>query len=62
MLSDLRKDLSDHDIVLFSGSDQGLTEEAPGAYKDIETVIDVVSGAGISSKVVKLTPVGVIKG
>ncbi len=59
---EVRKDLSDHDIVLFSGSDQGLTEEAPEAYKDIETVIDVVSGAGISSKVVKLTPVGVIKG
>ncbi len=60
--NEVRKDLSDHDIVLFSGSDQGLTEEAPEAYKDIDTVIDVVSGAGLSSKVVKLTPIGVIKG
>ena len=58
----VRKALSDVGIVLFSGSDEGLTEEAPEAYKDIDTVIDVVSGAGLSSKVVKLTPIGVIKG
>jgi tRNA-splicing ligase RtcB len=58
----IRKGLSDMGIVLLSGSDEGLTEEAPNAYKDIDTVIDVVSGAGLSSKVAKLTPLGVVKG
>lgn len=58
----VKRDLSESDIVLFSSSDSGLTEEIPEAYKDIETVIDVVSGAGLSSRVVKLTPIGVIKG
>ncbi|MGE4577324.1 MAG: RtcB family protein, partial [Candidatus Methanomethylophilaceae archaeon] len=58
----IRKDLADRDIVLLSGSDEGLTEEAPDAYKDIDTVIEVVCGAGISSKVAKLSPIGVVKG
>ncbi len=58
----VKRGMSESDIVLFSSSDRGLTEEIPEAYKDIETVIDVVSGAGLSSRVVKLTPIGVIKG
>ncbi|UCH72589.1 MAG: RtcB family protein [Thermoplasmatales archaeon] len=37
-------------------------EEAPDAYKDIKNVVDIAHGAGISKKVVKLTPLGVIKG
>ncbi|MDD5331856.1 MAG: RtcB family protein [Candidatus Nanoarchaeia archaeon] len=39
-----------------------LAEEAPEAYKDIEEVIGSVHGAGISTKVVKVVPVGIIKG
>ncbi len=60
--ANIRKSLVDMDIVLLSGSDEGLTEEAPDAYKDIDMVIDVVCGAGISSKVAKLSPIGVVKG
>ena len=37
-------------------------EEAPGAYKNIQKVVDVVNGAGISRKVVKFRPLGVVKG
>ena len=39
-----------------------LAEEAPKAYKDVDEVIESVHGAGISLKVAKLVPVGVIKG
>ena len=40
----------------------GLAEEAPQAYKDVDEVIRVVSGAGIARKVARLTPLAVIKG
>jgi len=39
-----------------------LLEEAPDAYKDIDRVVSVVEKAGISSRVARLTPLGVIKG
>ena len=37
-------------------------EEMPDAYKDVSQVVEVVHGAGISKKVAKLRPMGVIKG
>jgi tRNA-splicing ligase RtcB len=40
----------------------GLAEEAPQAYKDVDEVIETVSGAGIARKVARLVPVAVIKG
>ncbi len=40
----------------------GLAEEAPTAYKDVDAVVDTVSGAGIAKKVARLVPVAVIKG
>ena len=39
-----------------------LAEEMSDAYKDINEVVDVVHGAGISRKVARLRPLGVIKG
>jgi tRNA-splicing ligase RtcB len=39
-----------------------VAEEMPYAYKDVSTVVDVMEQAGISRKVVKLKPIGVIKG
>lgn len=41
---------------------RGIAEEAPLAYKDIDTVVDIVSGAGLSQKVARLVPLAVIKG
>ncbi len=49
-------------ISVQAGSMKGLAEEAPEAYKDIDSVIETVELAGIASKVAKLKPVGVIKG
>ena len=37
-------------------------EEAPDAYKNIKNVVEIAHGAGLSKKVVKLTPLGVVKG
>jgi tRNA-splicing ligase RtcB len=40
----------------------GLEEEQPDAYKDVTQVVDVLHKAGISKKVARLRPLGVIKG
>ncbi|MBW7995519.1 MAG: RtcB family protein [Candidatus Glassbacteria bacterium] len=39
-----------------------LSEEMPEAYKDVNEVVDVVDRAGLARKVVKMRPVGVVKG
>ncbi|MEW6259044.1 MAG: RtcB family protein [Thermodesulfobacteriota bacterium] len=39
-----------------------LAEEMPEAYKRVSDVVDVVDGAGISRKVVRLRPMAVVKG
>jgi len=39
-----------------------VAEEMPYAYKDVATVVDVMDKAGISKKVARLRPLGVIKG
>ena len=43
-------------------SRRGLAEEHPDAYKDVNEVVDVVDAAGLSRKVARMRPVGVIKG
>ena len=48
--------------VVKGASWEGLAEEAPAAYKNVNDVIDSVHNAGISSKVVKVHPLGVLKG
>jgi len=58
----LQKEMEEHGIYVKSASYSGLAEEAGPAYKDIDEVIDTTVLAGISKKVVKLTPVGNIKG
>ncbi len=45
-----------------AASRRTIDEEIPEAYKDVEQVVNVVHGAGIGRKVVKLTPMGVVKG
>jgi tRNA-splicing ligase RtcB len=39
-----------------------IAEEAPGAYKDVDEVVRVSDALGIATKVVRLRPMGVIKG
>ncbi len=45
-----------------AGSMQSLAEEAPQAYKDIENVVEVAASAGLSKRIARLRPLGVIKG
>jgi tRNA-splicing ligase RtcB len=56
------RELKSRGIYVHPASFKVAAEEAPGAYKDIRNVVEVAHGAGISRKVVKLTPLGVVKG
>jgi tRNA-splicing ligase RtcB len=49
-------------IYARGASDTVMSEEAPGAYKDVSSVVDVCHGAGIARKVARLKPMGVMKG
>ncbi|TAL69304.1 MAG: RtcB family protein [Bacteroidetes bacterium] len=59
---ELRDELNRMGINVQAGSFKGLSEEAPQAYKDVESVVNVVEEAGIAKKVVRLKPLAVIKG
>lgn len=58
----LRLDLFEKGIIVHAGSLRGIAEEAPIAYKDVHSVVDVVDRAGIAKKVAELKPLAVIKG
>jgi tRNA-splicing ligase RtcB (3'-phosphate/5'-hydroxy nucleic acid ligase) len=60
--TNVRESLKQKNILVFSLSERGLKEEVPEAYKDIDDVIDVTEGAGISKRVARLVPLVVIKG
>ena len=49
-------------IAVAASKPRLLAEEAPYAYKDVAEVVDVCEGAGLSKKVARLRPVGVVKG
>jgi tRNA-splicing ligase RtcB len=55
-------DLAYRGILIRSPSMRGVAEEAPGAYKDVTTVVDVADRAGLSRKVARLEPMVCIKG
>jgi tRNA-splicing ligase RtcB len=56
------KELDSLGIIARARGHKGLAEEQPAAYKDVDQVVEVVDRAGISKKVARLRPVGVIKG
>ncbi len=58
----LKSSLEARGIHIRAGSMAGLAEEAPQAYKDVDDVVNTVSGAGIARKVARLVPVVVVKG
>ena len=59
---DVSQRLADKGIVVKAGSKAGLAEEASEAYKDVAKVMEVAHRAGISRRVVRTRPIGVIKG
>lgn len=56
------REMEDKGIIVRSAGRETLAEEMSEAYKDISNVVDVVHRAGISKKVARLRPMGVIKG
>jgi tRNA-splicing ligase RtcB (3'-phosphate/5'-hydroxy nucleic acid ligase) len=60
--NDVTRSMRESGIYLHSLTRAGVTEEAPGAYKDVDAVVDVAHEAGLGRKVVRLRPLGVVKG
>jgi tRNA-splicing ligase RtcB len=59
---DVRKKMSDSGIYLKSATVEGILEEAPGVYKNIDDVVRITQAAGLSRIVARVVPVGVMKG
>ncbi len=59
---ELVKQLGERGIIVRSPSPRGVAEEAPGAYKDVTTVVDAAHVAGLSRKVARLEPLICVKG
>jgi tRNA-splicing ligase RtcB len=57
-----RQRLEEQGIIVRAETRDGITEEIPEAYKDVDVVIDVVHNAGLAKRVARLKPIGVIKG
>jgi tRNA-splicing ligase RtcB len=58
----LARELKDQGVEVMATGRTTLAEEMPQAYKDVERVVNVMHQAGISRKVARLRPMGVIKG
>lgn len=60
--SQVQKSLGDKGIFIKALTREGVVEETPEAYKDVDAVANVSHELGIATKVAKLVPIGVIKG
>ena len=60
--AELRRRLEEDGITVRSPSNRGLAEEAPFAYKEVDKVVEIVERAGLAARVVRLRPIGVVKG
>ena len=58
----LVKELAQQGVVVRGHSKKGLAEEAPGAYKDVQEVVDIMHEAGIIRRVARVRPLVCIKG
>jgi tRNA-splicing ligase RtcB len=60
--ADVERALREKGIYIKAASKAGIVEEAPGAYKNVEDVVRVAEGAGLTKIVARLVPIGVMKG
>ncbi|MCD6508030.1 RtcB family protein [Candidatus Poribacteria bacterium] len=58
----IQRELEEQDIYVRSAGRETLAEEMPDAYKDVDEVVNTAHGAGISKRVARMRPLGVIKG
>ena len=59
---DVVRNLAANNIIIRSNSMRGIAEEAPGAYKDVDAVIEATHNAKLAKKVAKLIPLICVKG
>ncbi len=59
---EIKRGLEKRGIIVRSASAAVLAEEADSAYKDVDRVVDVSDKLGIATQVVRLLPMGVVKG
>ncbi|MBY9007512.1 MAG: RtcB family protein [Candidatus Lokiarchaeota archaeon] len=59
---EVQEDLAKKGILIKAASLKVIAEEAPGAYKDVDQVVQVSHDLGIIEKVVRFVPIGVVKG
>jgi tRNA-splicing ligase RtcB len=60
--NDVRNELLAQGIYVRAASKDVLSEESPEAYKDVDDVVRIAHNAGISRMIVKMRPIGVMKG
>jgi len=60
--SDVARALAERGIIVKAESMASLAEEASEAYKDVSEVVEVTHNAGISRRVARARPMGVVKG
>ncbi len=58
----IARELEAKGIIAMGRGRNALEEEQPDAYKDVNDVVSVVHSAGIAKRVVRMRPMGVIKG
>ena len=59
---DVKRSLGEKGIYIKALTRDGVVEETPQAYKNVDSIADVSHNLGIATKVVRLVPMGVIKG
>lgn len=60
--NEVLRELRKRGVTVRAHGKSSLSEEAPGAYKDVEQVVDIMAGAGVVAKVARVRPVICIKG
>ena len=58
----IEHELEQQGIIVMGRGRKGVAEEQPSAYKDVNDVVRVVHNAGLAKRVVRMRPLGVIKG
>ena len=61
-INQVKQQLEEKGIYVRSESRDGILEEIPEAYKDVDEVVEVVAQAGLARKAARLVPIGVLKG
>lgn len=61
-IGQVKQALEDKGIYVRSETRDGILEEIPEAYKDVDEVVEVVRRAGLARKAARLVPLGVLKG